>query len=165
MRIKVYSDGAVYPNPGRGGIGVVILSSETVELSEGYRLSTNNRMELLAAIRGLEYFKTRQKIELFSDSQYLVNGINHWVSGWIEKDWQRKTPSGFVEVKNRDLWERLIELKEKHSVYFKWIRGHNGDKWNERSDELAQKALLNDELLCDDEYEKYTPLSKELKQY
>ena len=151
--IIIYTDGACINNPGPGGYGVVIKNGKkTEELSGGYRMTTNNRMELMACIVGLSALKKpSSSVILFSDSKYVVDGISKgWAKGWQSNGWMRtKTVSAI----NPDLWEQLLELCGKHDVRFQWVRGHAGNKGNERCDELATKAALGSTLLKDDVYE------------
>jgi len=133
--IFLFTDGSSSGNPGPGGYGVVLkCAGLTKELSGGFCLTTNNRMELLAVIKGLEAIKwPNARVELYSDSSYVVNAINKdWLAGWERK--------GFAKVKNVDLWLRLIPLIRKHSVTFHWIKGHAGHPENERCDSLAVAA-------------------------
>jgi ribonuclease HI len=133
--VTIYTDGACSGNPGPGGYGVVLISgSHRKELSEGYRLTTNNRMELLAAITGLEALKRNGvKVRLYTDSQYLVNAVNN---GWVF-EWERKR---FAKKKNPDLWIRFLEAYRRHKVTLIWIKGHNNNPLNERCDMLAVEA-------------------------
>lgn len=133
--IELYTDGASSGNPGPGGYGVVLkCAGHRMEMSAGYRLTTNNRMELLAVIRGLEAIKwTNAEVHVWSDSSYVVNAIN---KGWLD-NWSRK---GFAKVKNPDLWQRLVPLLACHRVAFHWIKGHAGHPENERCDALAVAA-------------------------
>ena len=133
--IFLYTDGASSGNPGPGGYGVVLLcAGRRLELSEGFRLTTNNRMELLAVIKGLEAIRWHNaEVHVTSDSSYVVNAIN---KGWLE-NWRRK---GFAKVKNPDLWMRLVPLLQRHRVSFHWIKGHAGHPENERCDALAVEA-------------------------
>lgn len=133
--ILLYTDGASSGNPGPGGYGVVLKCGPHVkEMSEGFSLTTNNRMELLAVIKGLEAINwANAEVHVWSDSSYVVNAIN---KGWLE-NWQRK---GFAKVKNPDLWTRLVPLIGKHRVAFHWIKGHAGHPENERCDALAVAA-------------------------
>ena len=133
--IFLYTDGASSGNPGPGGYGVVLKCAGMVkEMSEGFSLTTNNRMELLAVIKGLEAIKwDNAEVHVYSDSSYVVNAINKgWLDGWIRK--------GFAKVKNPDLWMRFAELIRKHRVAFHWIKGHAGHPENERCDRLAVAA-------------------------
>ena len=108
------------------------------ELSQGYVLTTNNRMELLAVIMGLEALKRPCKVTIYSDSQYVVNAFNqHWIEGWLKRGWKN---SNKKPVKNKDLWQRLLKAKEPHAVTFEWVKGHAGHPENERCDELATTA-------------------------
>ncbi len=136
--ISLYTDGASSGNPGPGGYGVVLkCAGRELELSGGYSLTTNNRMELLAVIKGLEAIRwTNAEVHVFSDSSYVVNAIN---KGWLE-NWQRK---GFAKVKNPDLWMRLMQLLKLHRVAFHWVKGHAGHPENERCDRLAVAAGAN----------------------
>ena len=133
--IFLYTDGAASGNPGPGGYGVVLkCDGHMKEMSEGFCLTTNNRMELLAVIKGLEAIKWENaEVHVYSDSSYVVNAIN---KGWLE-NWVRK---GFAKVKNPDLWMRFVPLLRKHRVAFHWIKGHAGHPENERCDRLAVAA-------------------------
>ena len=158
MNVTIYSDGSAKGNPGPGGYGTIIqyIDKESelheLELTAGYRLTTNNRMELLGAIVGLEALNRPCRVTIISDSQYLVKAFtDHWVEGWIKKGWKKadKTP-----VLNVDLWKRLIAAMEPHMVSFEWVKGHNGHPENERCDRLAFNSADKEELLIDEEYEK-----------
>jgi len=155
-QVKIYTDGACSHNPGPGGYGVVLLwDSHRKELSGGYRKTTNNRMELLAAIAGLEALKEPCRVRLYSDSQYLVNAVAlGWARSWQAKGWKR---SNKEKALNPDLWERLLELCEIHTVEFEWVRGHAGHPENERCDELATAAARGVNLAIDEVYEKTSP--------
>ena len=150
MLVKIYTDGAARGNPdGPGGYGTVLEYVDTKgqlhkkELSKGYEKTTNNRMELMAVIAGLEALNRSCEVEVYSDSQYVVNAFNqHWVDGWIKKGWKRG--------KNVDLWKRLLEAKQKHSVTFHWVKGHDGHPQNERCDELATTAADGTNLIVDE---------------
>ncbi len=153
MLVKIYTDGACSGNPGRGGYGTILVAvddngvTHKKELTQGFRLTTNNRMELLAAIVGLEALKRPCEVELTSDSKYLVDAFNQkWIDGWIKRGWRNSNKQA---VKNVDLWERLLKAKEPHSVKFIWIKGHNGHEFNERCDKLAVQSANGDELLED----------------
>lgn len=151
MNVKIYTDGAARGNPnGPGGYGTILAYLDDKgelhkrELSGGYKKTTNNRMELMAAIKGLEALIKPCNVELYSDSQYLVNAFNkNWIEGWIKKGWKRGKNE---EVKNVDLWKRLLKAKEPHQVTFIWVRGHDGHEENERCDYLATTAADGDEL-------------------
>jgi len=149
--VVIYTDGGATPNPGRGGYGVVLLCGDRrKELSGGFRLTTNNRMEILAAIAGLEALKEPCVVTLHSDSQYLVNAINKdWVVKWRAKAWMRTKRE---KAKNVDLWKRLLTACKPHNVTFKWVRGHVGIPENERCDQLATAASKRDDLPVDKEY-------------
>ncbi len=132
--IKIYTDGSSLGNPGPGGLGVILVSGlHQKEIAEGYRYTTNNRMELMAVIRGIEALKNdHQTVEIISDSKYVVEAVEKkWVFGWEKKNFKGK--------KNPDLWLRFLELYEKHQIKFKWIKGHNDHIENERCDELARE--------------------------
>ena len=154
MKVKIYTDGAARGNPdGPGGYGTVLEYTDTKgklhtrELSQGYRRTTNNRMELMAVIAGLEALNRPCEVELYSDSQYVVNAFNqHWIEGWIKKGWKRGKNE---QVKNVDLWKRLLAAKEPHTVTFIWVKGHNGHPQNERCDELATGAADGNDLIAD----------------
>ena len=155
MDVKIYTDGAARGNPdGPGGYGAILQyvdGSGTLhekELSRGYKKTTNNRMELMAAIAGLEALNRPCRVQLHSDSSYLVNAFNqHWIEGWIKKGWKRGKNE---PVKNVDLWKRLLEAKAPHQVEFIWVKGHNGHPLNERCDVLATTAADGDELWVDE---------------
>lgn len=155
MLVKIYTDGAARGNPdGPGGYGSVLEYVDTKgklhvkEISQGYVRTTNNRMELMAVIAGLEALNRPCEVEVYSDSQYVVNAFNqHWVDGWIKKGWKRGKNE---PVKNVDLWNRLLEAKEKHSVTFHWVKGHDSHPQNERCDELATSAADGDDLIVDE---------------
>jgi ribonuclease HI len=134
--VIIYTDGGADPNPGTGGWAAVLIdpaSGKAREISGGEPLATNNRMELTAAIRALEALKRPCRVHLFTDSLYLRKGITEWLPDWVTRGWRRKAG----ELQNEDLWRRLAELIERHEVHWDWVRGHAGDKWNERADELA----------------------------
>lgn len=139
-RIVIYTDGGARPtNPGPGGYGAVILQGgERRELSGGYRLTTNNRMEILACIRALEALDKASRVAIHSDSQYVVNAITKgWAAGWRKRGWIKSDKKPAL---NADLWERLLALVEKHDVDFVWVKGHAGTAENERCDQLATEA-------------------------
>lgn len=145
--IKIYTDGAAKGNPGPGGYGVVLkYQRHRRELSQGYKLTTNNRMELLAVIVGLEAIKqSGWDVLIYSDSKYVVDAVE---KGWIWQ-WEKK---GFKKKKNIDLWKRFIPLYRKHKIQFKWLKGHAGDPENERCDYLAVRSAENPDLLDDQGY-------------
>ena len=147
--ITMYTDGASRGNPGRGGYGTILIYKQhRKELSAGFRLTTNNRMELLAVIVGLEAIKKPgSEVRIFSDSQYVVHAVNR---GWIWT-WERKNYKG---RKNIDLWRRFMLNYQKHDITFEWIKGHSGIPENERCDELAVASADSYDLLIDEGYEK-----------
>lgn len=154
MKVSIYTDGAARGNPdGPGGYGTVLeyVDSKgqlhTKELSQGYKQTTNNRMELMAVIAGLEALNRPCEVELYSDSKYVVDAFNqHWIDGWLKKGWKRGKNE---PVKNVDLWKRLLAAREKHQVTFIWVKGHDGHPQNERCDTLATTAADGDELMVD----------------
>ncbi len=146
--ITLYSDGAASGNPGPGGLGVVLkMGNHRKEISEGYRLTTNNRMELLAVIKGLEAIKwDKANVKVYTDSKYVSEAVNkNWLFEWEKKDFKKK--------KNIDLWKRFLVLIRKHNVEFIWVKGHANIPENERCDQLAVKAGKKNKLLTDKEYE------------
>jgi ribonuclease HI len=149
--VVIYVDGAAEPNPGAGGYGVVLIhENHRKELSGGFLRTTNNRMEIIAAIKGLEALKTPCAVKLYSDSQYVVKAItNGWAKKWQAKGWRRNQ---WDQVVNADLWDRLMKLCATHQVQFEWVKGHAGNRENERCDALAMKALQNDNLAVDTGY-------------
>jgi ribonuclease HI len=137
--ITIYTDGACRGNPGRGGWGAILLSGDRrKELWGSEAETTNNRMELMAAIRALEALKHRSRVELYTDSQYVRLGITEWIANWKKRGW---TTAGRAPVKNRDLWQRLDELVGEHEVEWYWVKGHSGDPLNERADALANRGI------------------------
>ena len=153
-KVVAFTDGASRGNPGRGGYGAVLEFTDasgelhTRELSAGYRVTTNNRMELLGAIAALEALKRPCSVELHSDSQYVVKAFNdHWIDGWVVRGWKTASKQ---PVKNPDLWQRLLAAAEPHELRWIWVKGHAGDERNERADELACAAADGDELLEDE---------------
>jgi len=144
----MYTDGSAMGNPGPGGYGVVLMAGQyRKELSQGYRLTTNNRMELMAVIVGLEALKIPQStVTIYTDSQYVVNAVEQrWVFGWEKKN--------FAGKKNADLWQRFLKVYRCHSVAVKWVKSHAGNIENERCDQLAAAAAKSPQLLEDTEYE------------
>lgn len=134
-QLTIYTDGACSGNPGPGGWGAILLYKDTLrELSGGEPQTTNNRMELMGAISSLSALKEACEVELYTDSQYIVNAINKgWLKGWKAKNWKRKDG----ELKNIDLWQELDKLLSLHTVTFNWVKGHADNKYNNRCDELA----------------------------
>ena len=150
--VTIYSDGACLGNPGRGGYGTVLLAGKhRKELSVGYRLTTNNRMELLGAIAGLEALTRPCKVTLWSDSQYVVKAMaDGWLDNWQKRGWRT---AGKKAVKNQDLWQRMLKALGEHEVDWRWVRGHTGDVENERCDQLAVAAANSVALLEDEGFE------------
>jgi len=148
LLLTIYTDGASRGNPGPGGFGAVLIwGTKEKELSAGYRLTTNNRMELLAVIKALEAItKDHQQIVIFSDSKYVVEAVEKgWVFGWQKK--------GFAGKKNPDLWQRFLQLYKKHDIRFQWVKGHADNPYNNRCDQLATAAADGKKLLTDTVYE------------
>jgi len=154
MKVTIYTDGSARGNPdGPGGYGTLIQFIDSKgqlherEFSAGYKKTTNNRMELMAAIVGLEALTKPCQVDLYSDSQYLVKAFNdHWINGWLKNNWKnsKKEP-----VKNIDLWKRLLEAMKSHEVNYIWVKGHAGHPGNERCDQLATAAADGENLLTD----------------
>lgn len=149
-KVTLYTDGACSGNPGAGGYGAVLVHIDTdgnkheKELSEGYKNTTNNQMELLAVIVGLEALKKPCSVTVYSDSKYVVDAFNNkWIDGWIAKGWRT---AGKSPVKNVELWQRLLKAKEQHNVEFIWVKGHAGHEYNERCDTLAVTASKKENL-------------------
>jgi ribonuclease HI len=137
--VVIYTDGACRGNPGPGGWGAVLMSRGAErELCGGEPDTTNNRMELTAAIEALQALKRPCRVELHTDSQYLRNGITEWLSVWKSRGWRTTSKAA---VKNEDLWRRLDEARTRHDVAWRWVKGHNGHPLNERADALARKGL------------------------
>jgi ribonuclease HI len=138
-RVEIFTDGACSGNPGPGGWGAILRYGETQkEMSGGEAVTTNNRMELLAAINALEALKRPSQVDLHTDSQYVKNGIMSWIHGWKRNGWKTadKKP-----VKNADLWQRLDDVSDLHEVTWHWVKGHAGHAENERADELAREGM------------------------
>jgi ribonuclease HI len=151
--VVIYADGACIGNPGPGGYGVVLLYGEhRRELSGGFRRTTNNRMEILAVIVGLRALKQTCSVTVHSDSEYVVNSMSRgWARRWQENGWMRTKKERAV---NPDLWDELLELCDKHEVKFVWVKGHAGNRENERCDQLAQRAAQRKDLPPDEGYER-----------
>jgi len=146
--VEIFTDGSSSGNPGPGGYAVILRSGKHYkELSEGFRKTTNNRMELLAVIKGLEALKAEgQQVTIYSDSKYVIDAVEKkWVYGWLQK--------GFKDKKNKDLWLRFLDVSKLHQVKFSWVRGHNGHPENERCDVLAVLAGKQKELHVDTIFE------------
>ena len=149
-KVTLYTDGACSGNPGVGGYGAILVHVDAngikheKEFSQGYNMTTNNQMELLAVIVGLEALKKPCNVTVYSDSKYVVDAFNNkWIGGWIAKGWKT---AGKSPVKNVDLWKRLLEAKKQHDVEFIWVKGHAGHEYNERCDTLAVAAGKKDDL-------------------
>ena len=155
MKVTIYTDGSARGNPdGPGGYGTILHYVDQKgtlhmrEYSGGYRKTTNNRMELMAVIVGLEALTKPCQVEIVSDSKYVTDAFNkHWIENWIIKGWKT---AGKKPVKNVDLWERLLKAKEPHKVVFTWVKGHDGHPENERCDKLATTAADGADLLDDE---------------
>lgn len=150
--VTIFTDGGCEPNPGPGGYGVILISGNTQkELTGGFSLTTNNRMELFAAIAGLQALKFPCMVKLYSDSRYLVDAMTKgWAKKWRENGWWRNKKA---KASNIDLWEKLIALCNKHQVEFEWVKGHAGLGGNERCDKLSMEALKQPNLPSDEGYE------------
>lgn len=149
--VVIYTDGAAEPNPGPGGYGVVLLyGNHRKEMSGGFARTTNNRMELLGVIAGLEALRSKCAVTVYSDSKYVVDAVNEgWIVRWQQNDWYRNRKR---EVKNIDLWERFLEIHEKHEVELVWVKGHAGVEENEVCDQLAVEATKGVDLKEDTGY-------------
>ena len=138
-KIKIYTDGACKGNPGPGGYGFIIKFQDTTrEYNGAEKNTTNNIMEMTAAVKALETLKEPCEVELTTDSQYLTKGMTEWIHGWIRRGWQTASKQ---PVKNKELWLKLNALNKKHKITWIWVRGHNGHPENERCDALANEAL------------------------
>lgn len=151
-KVTIYTDGGCQGNPGPGGYGAVLLyGKHRKEISGGYKLTTNNRMELLACIAALEALKEQCDVTVYSDSKYVVESIEKdWAKRWRANGWKRNKKD---KAENPDLWERLLDLCEKHTIQFNWVKGHAGNIENERCDTLAGEAAKQDNLPADKKYE------------
>ena len=155
-KVKIYTDGACSNNPGEGGYGIVLMYRTkedkviSKEFSKGFKLTTNNRMELLAVIDALNLLKKPCEIELYSDSKYVIDAINQgWLKSWQEKNWKSSTKK---PVKNIDLWQKYLKAQEPHDIKFIWVKGHNDNEFNEKCDKLAVLARSAGDLQTDDGY-------------
>ena len=138
-KIIIYTDGACSGNPGKGGWGAVLIHEDNEKYLSGYdKMTTNNKMELTATIESLKSIKTKSKIELYTDSQYVKNGINSWIINWRKNGWKTASKK---PVANKELWIALDECAAKHEVSWFWVKGHAGNKYNEIADELAVTAM------------------------
>ena len=149
MAIVAYTDGSSLGNPGPGGYGLILLETEKMvkkEIAQGFRLTTNNRMELMAVCVALESLKfTNTEITIYTDSKYVVDAVEkRWVFGWVQK--------GFKGKKNEDLWRRFLQVYQLQKVKFQWVKGHAGNVWNERADQLAVEAANQPEKFKIDHY-------------
>jgi len=141
-RVRIYTDGACSGNPGPGGWGAILIGdSIRKEISGGEEDTTNNRMELRAAIEALRELGSPAKVDLYTDSAYLKNGITTWIKAWKKNGWRRCVGRRLLPVKNEDLWRELDRLTGLHRIRFHWVAGHAGDPENERADELARRAI------------------------
>ena len=142
MKYTIYTDGACSGNPGPGGWGAVIFDNDNKQknISGSEENTTNNRMELSAAIMALEEVNTNSEITIYTDSTYVKNGITEWVLKWKENGWKN---SNKEPVKNKDLWKKLDNLCAQNTIYWKWVKGHASNKYNNLADELATKAIKN----------------------
>ena len=147
-KVLIYTDGACSGNPGPGGWGAILKYGEAEkEISGGEALTTNNRMELTAAIMALSALKEPCEVDLYSDSKYVIDAFNqHWIDSWLKNNWKNSQKKA---VKNIDLWKRLLKAKEQHTVTFHWVKGHDGHPENERCDTLATTAADGGNLLDD----------------
>jgi ribonuclease HI len=137
--VLIYTDGACRGNPGPGGWGAILISGgHRKEMCGGDLSTTNNRMELMAAIQALEALKKPCKVELHTDSQYVKNGVTQWIHGWKARGWRTADKS---PVKNEDLWKRLDAARSRHQVDWRWVKGHAGHELNELADELARRGM------------------------
>ncbi|MFC3121648.1 ribonuclease HI [Agaribacter flavus] len=147
-KVTIYTDGSCLGNPGPGGYGALLMFNQhEKEISQGFALTTNNRMELLAAIEGLCALKRPCAVELYTDSQYVKNGIQQWIHNWKKNNWRTASKK---PVKNADLWQRLDAAVKNHNVNWHWVKGHSGQTENERVDELARAAAQSTTLIEDE---------------
>ncbi len=152
-QVTLYTDGACQGNPGPGGYGAILVYGEKRrEISAGYRLTTNNRMEILAVISGLETLRYPCAVTVYTDSQYVANSMSKgWARRWRDNGWMRNAKERAINV---DLWDKMLSLCEKHKISFIWVRGHAGHPENERCDALSVAAAKNKDLLIDEVYER-----------
>ncbi len=153
LLVEMYTDGACSGNPGAGGYGTILRFKDSTgkyhekELTAGYKLTTNNRMELLAVIVGLEALKKPCKVRITSDSKYFIDAFEQkWIESWQKNNWKTAAKK---PVKNVDLWQRLLTAMKPHDIDLVWVKGHNGHEFNERCDELAVNSSKSDNLLDD----------------
>lgn len=149
--MQIYTDGSCLGNPGPGGYAAVLeYKQHTKEVSGGFSTTTNNRMELLAAIEGLKHLNESCKVTLTTDSQYVKQGINQWIHNWRKNGWRTSNKKA---VKNADLWKQLDEQVKRHTVEWRWVKGHSGHPQNERCDDLAREAANGSSLPPDKGYQ------------
>lgn len=149
-QINIYTDGSCLGNPGPGGYGAILIYKEhRKELSQGYKLTTNNRMEMLATVKALQSLTEPCKVTLTTDSQYVRQGITSWMKGWKKNNWKTSSKQ---PVKNVDLWKLIDEENQRHDVEWRWVKGHSGHPENERCDDLARNAAESNNLLTDKGY-------------
>ena len=155
-KVKIYTDGACANNPGKGGYGIVLMyqkqDGQVIQknLSRGFELTTNNRMELLAVIDALNALKSPCEVELYSDSKYVIDAINQkWIDSWQEKNWKLNTKN---PVKNIDLWQKLLQATKPHKIEFIWVKGHASNEFNNLCDKLAVEARSKDNLEIDENF-------------
>ena len=136
--IKIYTDGSCLKNPGNGGwAAIIFINNEKIVISGNKKNTTNNQMELLAAIEALKKIPEGQEIQIYTDSRYVKQGITEWIKKWIQNNWKTTSKQ---KVKNVDLWKELNEISKKHEIKWHWVKAHAGDAFNEEADELAKKA-------------------------
>ena len=157
LLVEMYTDGACSGNPGAGGYGTILRYKDSAgnyhekELTAGYKLTTNNRMELLAVIVGLEALKKPCRVKITSDSKYFIDAFEQkWIGSWQKNNWRTASKK---PVKNVDLWQRLLAVMKQHEVELIWVKGHNGHEFNERCDKLAVNSSQSDNLLDDELFE------------
>lgn len=149
--VSIYTDGSCLGNPGPGGYGAILVyKGHNKELSQGYKLTTNNRMEMLATVKALASLKESCKVTLTTDSQYVKQGITAWIKNWQKNNWKT---SAKKPVKNVDLWKALYEQTQRHEINWKWVKGHSGHAENERCDDLARDAAMSSDLHDDEGYQ------------
>ena len=149
--VQIYTDGSCLGNPGQGGYGAILIyQSHRKELSAGFTLTTNNRMELLAPIEALKSLKEPCNVVLTTDSQYVRQGITQWIEKWLKNNWKTASKQ---PVKNVDLWKALYQENQRHQIEWHWVKGHSGHPENERSDDLARDAAMGNNLQKDTGYQ------------
>ncbi|HCC07635.1 MAG TPA: ribonuclease HI [Clostridiales bacterium] len=152
-QIEIYTDGACSGNPGPGGYGTILkYQSNEKHFSQGYKLTTNNRMEILSVIIGIEALSETCEVTVYTDSKYVSDSISQgWAKKWKENNWKRKSKEKALNI---DLWDRLLKLLDKHKITVVWVKGHSGHEYNEKCDKLAVAACRADNLLEDEGYER-----------